>query len=193
MTADDPAGNAPANFDTRAAARLERHHAARRLLERYNRSASTDADGRADLLNALLGQAAPGVWIEPPFFCDYGENIHLGRGVFINTSCVFLDGDRITIGEGTLLGPAVQVYATTHPLRAKERMYVRDGLPAYHTLAQPVTVGRNVWIGGGAILMPGISVGDGATIAAGSVVTKDIPPHVLAAGNPCQVIRSLQD
>lgn len=178
-------------FDTRADTLMARHHRVRALLKRYNASASDDAEGRADLLAELLGSAGKGVWIEPPFYCDDGSNIHLGAGVFMNFNCVILDGDRVEIGAGTLLGPAVQIYATTHPLRPEERMFERDGIPAYRTSAAPVAIGRNVWIGGGAILLPGVTVGDGTTIGAGAVVTGDLPANVFAAGNPARVFKDL--
>lgn len=184
-------GGSGETFDTRSDDFMRQHHETRRILRNYNATASDDADGRRALLETLLGGCDPGVWIEPPFYCDYGENIHLGAGVFVNFNCVMLDGDRIEIGEGSLLGPAVQIYATGHPMPRAERIFERDGIPAYRTTAAPVVVGKQVWIGGGAILMPGVSVGEGTTIGAGSVVTKPIPPNVFAAGNPCRVIRDV--
>ncbi|MCI5095845.1 MAG: sugar O-acetyltransferase [Rhodobacteraceae bacterium] len=179
------------SFDTREDAALSRLHRARALIAEYNATASTDADTRERLLDDLLAERAAGVWIEPPFFCDYGDNIALGAGVFINTNCVFLDGARITIGEGTLLGPGVQIYATTHPIRADQRMYRKDGIPAYRTSAEPVTIGSNAWIGGGAIILPGVTIGNGTTVGAGSVVNRSLPDNVFAAGNPCRVVRQL--
>ncbi|MEM6358159.1 MAG: sugar O-acetyltransferase [Pseudomonadota bacterium] len=180
-----------ASFDTRAPAALARHHRARRLLRQYNDSASTEANLRRRMLEDLLGSVGEGVWIEPPFHCDDGANIALGAGTFLNFNCVFLDGAPITLGPGTLLGPAVQIYATTHPLRAEDRMFDRDGIPAYRTTAEPVTIGAHVWIGGGAIVLPGVTIGDGAVIGAGAVVTGDVPPSSFAAGNPCRVLRPL--
>lgn len=184
-------GEPGATFDTRAADLMARHHRARALLARYNATASTEQGVRAQILTDLLGSKGPGAWIEPPFHCDDGAKIFLGKGVFLNFNCVFLDGDRIEIGDGTLLGPAVHIYATTHPIRAAERMFERDGIPAYRTSAKPVTVGRNVWIGGGAIILPGVTVGDGTTVGAGSVVTASLPAGVFAAGNPCRIVREL--
>lgn len=179
------------SFDTRNDAALARHHRTRRILSAYNASASDEAEKRAELLGDLLGGCAPGVWVEPPFRCDDGANITLGAGVFLNFGCVFLDGAQITVGEGTLLGPNVQVYATSHPLRAGDRMFDRDGIPAYRTTAAPVTIGKNVWIGGGAIILPGVTIGDRTTIGAGAVVTKSVPADVFAAGNPCRVVRTI--
>ena len=179
-------------FDTRSPEAMRAHRAARRLLAQYNDPATVSQEIRAEILAELLGQAAPGVWLEPPFYCDYGQNIFLEAGVFANFNCVFLDGARITVGEGTLLGPNVQIYATGHPLRPEDRLFRKeDGLPGYRTVAAPVTIGKNVWIGGGAIVQPGVTIGDGATIGAGAVVTKDVPAKVFAAGNPCRVIRGL--
>ena len=179
------------SFDTRKSEQIAQLQKARALLARYNVSVMHEQDERQEILEALLGQRGDGVWIEPPFHCDYGQNIRLGDGVFFNFNCVLLDGDEIAIGSGTLLGPAVQVYATSHPLKAEERIYMRDGLPAYHTQAKPVRIGKNVWIGGGAIILPGVEIGDGTTIGAGSVVTKSLPAGVFAAGNPCSIIREL--
>ena len=132
----------------------------------------------------MLGEKGEGVYIEPPFYCDYGSNIFLGNKVYMNFNCVILDCNIVRIGDGTMLGPAVQIYAATHPLDAAQRA-------AGPELAYPVTIGRDVWIGGGAIIGPGVTIGDNTTIGAGSVVVKDIPANVFAAGNPCKAIRQL--
>ena len=124
------------------------------------------------------------VWIEPPFYCDYGSNITLGDNVFFNFNCVVLDVTPVVIGSRVLFGPAVQIYAATHPLSAAER---RSGLEA----GKPVEIGDDVWVGGGAIICPGVQIGPESVIGAGSVVTRNIPARVLAAGNPCRVIREL--
>lgn len=179
------------SFDTRDEKHLALYLRARELLARYNASPPADRELRGTILSDLLGTCGKGVWIEPPFFCDYGENIDLGAGVFLNFNCVILDGARVTIGDGTLLGPAVQIYATTHPVGADDRIYSRDGNLAYRTTARPVSIGQKVWIGGGSIIQPGVTIGDGTTIGAGSVVTKSVPARVFAAGNPCRVIRDL--
>lgn len=147
------------------------------------------------ILGELLGRIGDDVWIEAPFFCDYGVHIAIGRGTFVNYNCVFLDSNRISIGADTLIGPSVQVYTATHPLPAHERIQTEsvDGDEyTYHlTRAQPVTIGNKVWIGGGAVIMPGVTIGDNTTIGAGSVVTKSVPPDCFAAGNPCTIIRRL--
>ncbi|MEO7317853.1 MAG: sugar O-acetyltransferase, partial [Chthoniobacteraceae bacterium] len=124
------------------------------------------------------------VWIQPPFFCDYGSNISLGRKVFFNFNCVVLDVMQVTIGDNVLFGPSVQIYTATHPMDAAVR---RQWLES----ARPVTIGSDVWVGGGAIICPGVTIGSRAVIGAGSVVTRDIPDDVFAAGNPCRVIRRL--
>jgi maltose O-acetyltransferase len=140
-------------------------------------------DERAAILAELFGVASD-VYVTPPFHCDYGRNIRLGRNVYFNFNCVVLDVAIVTIGDNALFGPAVQIYTASHPLLAEER---RRGLE----FGRPVAIGSDAWIGGGSILCPGVIVGDAAVIGAGSVVTRDIPPGVFAAGNPCRVIRAL--
>lgn len=134
---------------------------------------------RHALLQALFGNFGEGSVVRSPFFCDYGYNIHLGTGVFLNFNCVLLDVMPITIGDGTQIGPAVQIYAADHPRDAVTR---HQGLE----LGKPVRIGKNVWIGGGAILLPGVTVGDNAVIGAGSVVTRDVPAVSTVAGNPAR-------
>ncbi len=159
---------------------------ARRLMRLYNTSTEEQLDLRQDLLAELLGHRGQGVWIEPPFYFDYGSFIELGDKVYLNVNCVILDCNRVRIGDQTMLGPSVQIYAAYHPIDAVERC----GGPEY---AAPVTIGRQSWIGGGTIVCQGVSIGDRTTIGAGSVVTQDIPSDVFAAGNPCRVIRSLSE
>lgn len=142
-----------------------------------------DAEGRR-LLSELFGQGGDTVRMQPPFYCDYGSNIELGESVFFNFNCVVLDVARVRIGDFTLLGPAVQIYTATHPFDARLR---RE-----QEYAKPVEIGSDVWIGGGAIICPGVRIGSRSVIGAGSVVTRDIPEGVLAAGNPCRVIRALE-
>jgi maltose O-acetyltransferase len=159
---------------------------ARLLLKAFNDTRDDEQGERARLLGELFGAAGAGLLIEPPFYCDYGSNITLGERVFFNFNCVVLDCAEVRVGSGTMFGPAVQIYAATHPLGAAER---RKGLEA----ARPVEIGADVWVGGGALILPGVRVGDGAVIGAGSVVVRDIPAGVLAAGNPCRVIREIKD
>jgi maltose O-acetyltransferase len=174
---------------------LTLHHRAQALLDSFRSTASSDRAAKHAILSKLLGTVADDVWIEAPFFCDYGVHISIGRGTFVNYNCVFLDSNRITIGTDTLIGPSVQIYTATHPLPAHERIRtesVNGGERTYYvTRAQPVTIGNKAWIGGGAMIMPGVTIGDNTTIGAGSVVTKSVPPDCFAAGNPCTVIRHL--
>jgi maltose O-acetyltransferase len=158
---------------------------ARELLCRLNDVPSQSPGLRTKLLEDLLGSFGDELWIETPFFCDYGSNIHLGERVYFNFNCVILDAAEVRIGSRTLLGPGVQIYAATHPLLAEER---RQGLE----LARPVTIGSDVWLGGNAVVLPGVSIGDRSTIGAASVVTSDVPEDVVAAGNPCRILRHLR-
>ncbi|GLS44553.1 maltose O-acetyltransferase [Methylobacterium brachythecii] len=149
---------------------------------RYNAaSAAPPAERRALLLEHFAHVGAHAV-IRPPFFCDYGFNISIGDGAFMNFNCVILDVCSVTIGDGTQIGPAVQIYAADHPRDPEPR---REGLE----FGRPVVIGRNVWIGGGAIIVPGVTVGDDAVIGAGSVVTRDVLPGATVAGNPARPIR----
>jgi maltose O-acetyltransferase len=159
-------------------------HKARQLLMQLNTSASHDTAGRQALLAELLGTAGENLSVEPPFYCDYGYNITTGRNVFINFNCVILDVAPVTLGDNVLLGPNVQLYTALHPLDWKQRA---EGLE----YAKPLVIGSHVWIGGGAILCPGITIGDRSIIGAGSVVTRDVPPDTVVAGNPAKVIRVL--
>ncbi|WP_074948391.1 sugar O-acetyltransferase [Myxococcus fulvus] len=158
---------------------------ARRLLRAYNDTLMEDEDLRKQLLGQLLGQVGEGVYLEPPFHCDYGTFIQLGKRVYMNFQCVILDCNRVTIGDDVSFGPNVHIYAATHPLDADERIKGPE-------LSKPVTIGAKTWVGGGTIILPGVTVGEGVTLGAGSVVTKDVPPYVLAAGNPARVIRALR-
>ena len=182
-------------YDTRDPELLALAHRARALLADYAATPSTDGDARHAVLARLLGSVGAGVWIEPPFFCDYGVNLHIGPTSFVNANCVFLDSAEIRIGANALIAPAVQLLTATHPLRAADRIVpVHQRAPGhspYRTHARPISVGDDVWIGAGAIVLPGVTIGDGVTIGAGSLVTSDIPPHSLAFGQPCRVQRSL--
>lgn len=143
----------------------------------------SDGERIRELTAALLGYSTDEIYITPPFFCDYGYNIRLGRHFYCNADCVFLDCAPIVIGAHTLLGPKVQIYTALHPLKAEERADLE--------YARPVTIGDRVWIGGGAIVCAGVSIGSGSVIGAGSVVTRDIPERCLAVGNPCRPVRTL--
>ena len=155
----------------------------RDLLKRINDTREDQTQERTDLLNQLLG-AETGVWIQPPFFCDYGTNIQLGGKVFFNFNCVVLDVMQVKIGNNVLFGPSVQIYTATHPMEADIRR-------KWLEFAKPVSIGSDVWVGGAAIICPGVTIGDRTVIGAGSVVTRDVPEAVFAAGNPCKVIKRL--
>jgi len=157
---------------------------ARLLMKQLNDSADDQPELRKQLLKKLIPSQGAGLWIEPPFYCDYGTNIIIGDKVFFNFNCVILDVMHVTIGNNVLVGPAVQIYTAMHPMNWEERA-------SGFEFAKPVIIGSDVWIGGGAIICPGVTVGNRAVIGAGSVVTKNIPDDVFAAGNPCKMVRSL--
>jgi maltose O-acetyltransferase len=148
-------------------------------LVRYNAALARPASERHALLCERLAHVGAGVVIRPPFFCDFGYNIRVGDGVFLNFNCVILDVVEVSIGDRTQIGPAVQIYAADHPRDAETRA---SGLE----FGRPVRIGRDVWIGGGAIILPGVTIGDGAVIGAGSVVTRDVGAGETAAGNPAR-------
>lgn len=157
---------------------------ARLLLKALNDGREDDPDTRNKILASLFPKAGASLWLQPPFYCDYGYNITIGERVFFNFNCVVLDVAPVRIGSRTMFGPNVQIYAATHPLDHKERS---SGLE----YGKPITIGDDVWVGGSVVICPGVSIGDRSIIGAGSVVTKDIPADSIAAGNPCRIIRSL--
>lgn len=148
------------------------------------RLGEAERDERRNILEALFSSGGGSASVQPPFACDYGSNIELGQNVFFNFNCVVLDVCRVRIGSFTLLGPAVQIYTAMHPMSAAER---RRG----SEFGKPVEIGSDVWLGGGVVVLPGVSIGSEAVIGAGSVVTRDVPGGVFAAGNPCRVIRPI--
>lgn len=156
------------------------------LTRLYNGEAAENLEQRAEILRHLFGRVGQNVSIVPPFHCDYGQNIYIGDNFYMNYGGVILDCNMVQIGDNVLCGPYVQIYTAYHPVDPTVRM---TGLE----LAAPITIGNNVWIGGGVIICPGVAIADNTTIGAGSVVTKDIPANVVAVGNPCKVIRSVGD
>lgn len=170
---------------------LDRWHLARALTLRYNQTDSRDSRAQRALLSQLLGGTGENLWITPPFYVDYGNNIYFAENCEVNLNCTFQDCNRITIGKNALIGPNVQIYTAFHPTNAADRLGVpcAGGFAFAVGYTAPVTIGDNVWIGGGAILLPGITVGDNVVIGAGSVVTRDLPSNTVAAGNPCRVLR----
>lgn len=158
---------------------------ARMLIQKLNTTSADNSEPIEEVLKELIPKAGKDLWIQPPFYCDYGYNIVVGEKVFFNFNCVVLDVMKVTIGSRTLFGPNVQIYTATHPINFKERA---TGLE----YAKPVTIGEDVWVGGSAVICPGVTIGNRVVIGAGSVVTKDIPDDVFAAGNPCRVIRKIE-
>jgi maltose O-acetyltransferase len=156
---------------------------ARDLCQDLNATRERDQDARRLILKQLFGRGGESVWMQPPFFCDYGSNILLGERVYFNFNCVVLDVCLVKIGDFTLFGPAVQIYTATRPMSAEQRRNQEFG--------KPIEIGSDVWVGGGAIICPGVKIGSKTVIGAGSVVTRDIPDGVFAAGNPCRVIREI--
>lgn len=158
---------------------------ARDLCHALNATRERDREERRRILRELFGSGGDSVWMQPPFYCDYGTNIELGERVFFNFNCVVLDVCRVRIGSFTLFGPGAQVLTPMHPLDARERRGREFG--------KPVDIGSDVWVGAGALILPGVRVGSRSVIGAGSVVTRDVPENVFAAGNPCRVIRAIAD
>ena len=156
---------------------------ARDLCWDLNATRDSDEALRRRILTDLFGAGGDTVWMQPPFFCDYGTNIRLGNRVFFNFNCVVLDVCEVRIGDFTLFGPAVQIYTAMHPMEA--------ALRRTQEFAKPIVIGSDVWVGGGAIICPGVTIGARSVIGAGSVVTRDVPAGVFAAGNPCRVVREI--
>lgn len=157
---------------------------AQEITETYNATLVVEVHERERLLKKLFGSIGEGVEIRPPLHCDYGQHTHIGARTFANFNLVLLDVARITIGEDVQIGPNVQLLTATHPLEAEPR---RQKLES----AKPITLGNNVWLGGGVIVCPGVTIGDNTVVGAGSVVTRDLPPNVLAYGNPARLVRTL--
>lgn len=156
---------------------------ARDLCQALNATRESEQTERRRLLRELFGRGGESVWMQPPFHCDYGSNIHLGERVFFNFQCIVLDVCEVRIGDSTLLGPGVQILTPLHPLDAQLRRTREFG--------KPIEIGADVWVGGGTLILAGVRIGSGTVVGAGSVVTRDLPAGVLAAGNPCRVIRKV--
>ncbi|NLU35567.1 MAG: sugar O-acetyltransferase [Clostridiales bacterium] len=158
---------------------------ARSLIYEYNNTKPNEKEKRREILNRLIKAKGP-LNIEPPFYCDYGNNIETGGNFYANFGCVILDVNKVIIGDNVLLGPNVQLYTAMHPPDPIKRLSGVEN-------SKPIIIGNNVWIGGGAIVCPGVKIGDNVTIGAGSVVTKDMPSNVIAAGNPCRIVKVIQN
>ena len=157
----------------------------RDLCHRLNATRESAEAERRRILCGLFGKGGDTVWMQPPFYCDYGWNIELGERIFFNFNCTVLDVCRVRIGDFTLFGPSVQIYTPLHPFNAERRRREECG--------KPIEIGSDVWVGGGAIICAGVKVGSRSVIGAGSVVTRNIPQGVFAAGNPCRVIREITE
>ncbi len=171
---------------------LTQWHKAKDLIRDYNQTDSQDLEKKEQILCQLLGGKGKNLWITPPFYVDYGNNIYFGNNCEVNMNCTFLDDNRIVIGDNALIAPNVQIYTAFHPTNAKDRFGTPNADGSFEfckTQTAPVIIGDNVWIGGGAILLPGVTIGNNVVIGAGSVVTKDIPDNTIAYGSPCRVIR----
>lgn len=167
---------------------------ARRLTREYYMTDYDDKENRTRILTELLGKLGDNVAIDTPFYCDYGKNIFLGDNVIININCTFVDNSPITIGNNVLIASNVQIYTGTHDTDPSKRMisdWKERGTSWFRTFSEPVTICDGVWIGGGAIILPGVTIGENSVIGAGSVVTKSIPANCVAVGNPCKPIRNL--
>lgn len=158
---------------------------ARLLIKELNDSREDEEEKRERIIKKLVPNSGANLWLQPPFYCDYGTNIIIGDNVFFNFNCIVLDVAQVKIGSRTKIGPNVQIYTATHPINYKERAAgLESGIA--------ISIGEDVWIGGSAIICPGVTIGDRTVVGSGSVVTKDVPSDVLAAGNPCKVIRELE-
>jgi maltose O-acetyltransferase len=164
---------------------LADHARAQELLERYNATSHTEQDERDRLLRELLGEVGEGVVVKPPFRCDYGSQISIGAGTFVNYGCVILDVVPVRIGAACQIATGVQLLAATHPVDPEPRR-------AGWEFGKPITIGDNVWLGGGVIVCPGVTIGDDTVVGAGAVVTRDLPARVVAAGNPARVLRTIE-
>lgn len=162
----------------------EMRYKARSLFSSYNSVSYADLPERKEIISQLFGKTGKQIDIQAPFYCDYGSNIYAGENFFMNFNGIILDCAEVHIGDNVACGPNVQIYTAYHPIIASERIKGPE-------LASPIVIGDNVWIGGGAIICKGVTIGADTTIGAGSVVIRDIPAHVFAAGNPCRVIREL--
>lgn len=167
---------------------------AREWVKIYNTSNPTDSNLRTEILTKLFKKIGTDAYIEPPFTCDYGSQIEWGKNSYANFNCLILDSAPVKIGDNVMLGPNVNIYTATHSIYPSLRNNVKqEGLQSLITYAKPVSIGDGVWIGGGSIITPGVTIGANSVIGAGSVVTKDIPSNVVAVGNPCRIIKNIKE
>ncbi len=166
---------------------------ARRLVRLFNNTSEDETQERERLLKQLFGSTGNRLNIEPSFRCDYGYNIHMGENFFANFDCVILDVCEVTIGDNCLLGPKVCLYTPVHPFDKEERkVQPINGKLALMEYGKPITIGDDVWIGGSAVINPGVTIGSNVIVASGSVVVKDVPDNVIVGGNPARILRTLE-
>jgi maltose O-acetyltransferase len=163
---------------------VEGRENARRLTRLYNQTIETDYESRTDILKELFGSTGEQFYIEPTFRCDYGYNIHIGENFYGNFDCVILDVCEVKIGKNCFMAPGVHIYTAAHPIHPLERI-------AGPEFGKPVTIGDNCWIGGRAVINPGVTIGDNVVVASGAVVTKDVPDNVIVGGNPARIIKEI--
>ncbi len=184
-------------YDCHDAIFLKYKNDARNLLDQYHKLSYSQKEKKTELLRQLFGSIGSNVSVGLPFLCDYGKNIYIGDNVSVNMNCTFVDCNKIEIGNHVLIASNVQIYTAAHPVELSERLTPNwkpeSGEYFCRTYALPVKIGNGCWIGGGAIILPGVTIGDGSVIGAGSVVTKDIPENCVAAGNPCRVLRKINE
>ncbi|MCM3707051.1 MULTISPECIES: sugar O-acetyltransferase [Cytobacillus] len=164
---------------------LKEREEARRMVRMYNQTLETESEKRTKLLKELLGSSGENVYMEPNIRFDYGYNTHVGENFFANFDCTILDVCEVRFGDNCMLAPGVHIYTATHPLHPAERNSGRE-------YAKPITIGNNVWIGGSAVINPGVTIGDNAVIASGAVVTRDVPANVVVGGNPAKIIKQIE-
>ena len=180
-------------YDTRDLELRRLSNNAKDLMRIYNSLPAENIELRNQIIHLLFGSCGENARVNQPIWVDYGCNISLGANSLINMNCTFLDTGRITIGDNTLIAPDVKIYTAVHPVSAEKRIYTDEiGRSAIRTQTAPVVIGNNVWIGGGAIILPGVTIGDNTVIGAGSVVTKSIPANAVACGNPCTVKKIIE-
>lgn len=165
---------------------FEEQKKTRKIMQRFNDADRSDFDLLFEIAKEMLGKTGKGTFINPPFFCDYGKHIEVGDNFFANYNCTIIDVAKVKIGNNVMLAPNVAIYTAGHPIHP-------DSRNSLYEYGIPVTIGNNVWIGGNVVITPGVNIGDNVVVGAGSVVTKDIPANVVAAGNPCKVIREITE
>lgn len=180
------------SFDGNSEELKNLHFHAQGLIRKLNEAPVGDEKTKKSIIEELFGRAGKNLRVYLPLRVDYGCNIYTGDNVLINQNCTFLDTNKITIGERVLIAPDVKIYTADHPIQAKDRYFDIGGGDAYIcTSSKPVKIGDDVWIGGGAIILPDVTIGNNVIVGAGSVVTKDVPSNVIVAGNPAKIIKQL--